>query len=238
MATIREIMRGVAAGLLLTASFSAHALLIGQIDTFQDGTTDQWFAGGLGGPDHPPIAPHNVATGGPAGAGDAFLEITASTQNGAGSRVVAINGAQWAGNYLAAGVHGIAMDVANLGQTALTVRLLFEDPKGGPPVDEGVTTLGFALAATGAWQHIFFPISPAALTMIDGNANTLLGQTTLLRIINSPTPDDAIAQVGVLGVDNIQAVPLPGTLPLLGAALVLLGRFTRGKRRDGAAEAA
>jgi hypothetical protein len=135
-------------------------------------------------------------------------------------------------------VNGIALDVRNLGQTPLTVRLLFEDAMGGPPADEGVTTLGFALAATGAWQHIFFPISPAALTMLDGNANTLLRQTTLLRIINSPTPTDAVSSVSVLGVDNIRAVPLPGTLPLIGAGLVLLGRFTRGKRRDIAAEPA
>src|SRR4051794_833264 len=100
MTTIREMMRGVAAGLLLTASFSAHALLIGQIDTFQDLTTDHWFAGGLGPPppQAPPVPPQVVVTGGPGGAGDAFLEITASSQNGAGSRVVAINGAQWAGS--------------------------------------------------------------------------------------------------------------------------------------------
>ena len=70
MTTIREVMRGVTAGVLLTASFSAHALLIGQVDTFQDLTTDHWFAGGLGPPGQvPPVPPQVVATGGPAGAG-------------------------------------------------------------------------------------------------------------------------------------------------------------------------
>jgi hypothetical protein len=211
---------GIIASLLCIPAFLRGAT-IGQIDTFQDGTTDGWFAGGLGMGMVPPIPPHVVTTGGPSGAGDQFLQITAVGGVGAGSRIAAINTAQWAGNYLSAGIAGIGMDLKNLGTTELTVRLLFEDPMGGPPVDEAVTTFGQVVPVGGGWLHAFFPISPAAFTTISGNVNTLLAQTTLMRIINSPTPEDAITIVGTLGVDNIQAVPEPSSLLLVLPAMAL-----------------
>src|SRR5689334_5596309 len=87
---------------------TAGAVIVGHIDTFQDLTTDDWFAGGLGLGQVPPIPPQVIPTGGPGGAGDAFLQITANGETGLGqhpgSKITAINGKQWAGDYLAAGV--------------------------------------------------------------------------------------------------------------------------------------
>jgi hypothetical protein len=95
---------------LSLAPFASGAT-VGQIDTFQDGTTDGWFAGGLGLGLVPPIPPQVIANGGPKGAGDQYLQITGIGGDGAGSRIVAINLAQWAGNYLTPGLTGIAMDL-------------------------------------------------------------------------------------------------------------------------------
>ena len=205
---------------------SALALVVGQIDTFQDLTTDGWFAGGLGPPAQiPPFPPHVVATGGPAGAGDAYLDIAAVSGEGPGSRLVAINATQWAGDYLGSGVGFVSMDLVNLGATELVIRLLFEDPMGGPPVDEAVTTTGFALAVGSAWQHAVFPIAPADFTVLRGDINELLAHTTLVRIIDAPTPTEAVHIVGVLGVDNIAAapgrqLPTPASLWLVAAAIL------------------
>jgi PEP-CTERM motif len=216
-------------GVLALAPQMAGAVVVGQTDTFQDLTTDGWFAGLLG--MMPPVPPHVVATGGPGGAGDAFLEITGLGGLGAGSKITALNNAQWAGNYLAAGVTGIAMDLKNLGLTELTVRLQLEDAMGGPPADEAVTSFGAVLAVGGDWARFVFPISPADLTVVVGDAATLLSQVTFLRIIQNPLPGESAPVVGVLGVDNISAIPEPSSLALIASA-ALAGFMAYRRRRS------
>jgi hypothetical protein len=174
-----------------------------------------------------------VPTGGPEGAGDQFLRITSNGVAGTpGSRLVALNAAQWAGDYLAAGITTIEMDLKNLGNTELTIRLLFEDPIPGPPTNEGVTTFGAVLPVGGDWTHVAFSISPGDLTMLLGSANAVLSNTTVLRIIDSPTPTEAITIAGQVGVDNIEAaaVPEPATLLLTSTGVVALAARYRKRR--------
>ena len=233
---MRTLLTAIA--LLIVIAFvpaTASGASIGLKDTFQDGTTDGWFAGGGPFGQVPPVPPQVVPTGGPEGAGDEFLQITSNGVAGTpGSRLVALNAAQWAGNYLAAGITTIEMDLKNLGATELTIRLLFEDPIPGPPANEGVTTFGAVLPVGGGWTHVAFAINPGNLTMLFGNANTLLSNTTVLRIIDSPTPTEAITIAGQLGVDNIEAsaVPEPATLLITSTGLVALAARYR-RRRDG-----
>ena len=81
-------MRPIAAGILATALTSlaapAGAVVVGQLDTFADGTTGGWFAGGgpLGGT--PPVPPAVVGSGGPGGAGDAYLQLSSTGSMGPG----------------------------------------------------------------------------------------------------------------------------------------------------------
>src|SRR6516164_4335602 len=110
------------AAMLVFPTVGASQVVVGQIDTFQDGTTRNWF-----GPP-PPNQPVNIATGGPAGAGDAFLRITSTGTSGAGSRLAVLNDQQWSGGQTySPSVAGISMDLENLGSTSLTVRLAFQD---------------------------------------------------------------------------------------------------------------
>jgi hypothetical protein len=205
----------------------ASAITIGQVDTFQNGTTDGWFAGGLGFGVFPPIPPAVVPNGGPMGVGDQYLKITAIGGNGAGSRIAAINVAQWAGNYAASGIGQIAMDLANFGPTEVTIRILLEDPMMAPPEDEAVTTFGAMLPVGGLWQHFIFPVNASGLTALSGDINTLLSNVTLMRIINSAGPTDAEPIVGVVGVDNIAAIPEPDTWMAMLGGVALLWRRTR-----------
>jgi hypothetical protein len=129
-------------------------------------------------------------------------------------------------------VSAIEMDLKNLGNTGLTIRLLFEDPLGAPPADVAVTTFGQFLPVGSDWTHVVFQVSPSQMTPLLGNATTALSNTTLLRIIDSPTPTDAVSILGTLGVDNITArsVPEPNTILLTAIGVVALAYGYRQRR--------
>lgn len=216
--------------LLVTALWSAprtataSPIVVGQIDTFQDVTTDGWFAGGGPFGQVPPVPPSVVVTGGPTGANDAFLRVTSSGGQGAGSRLVAMNASQWAGDY--SGVSALEMDLINLGSTDLTIRLLLEDPLLAPPANIAVTNGAFLPVGSG-WTHVVLSLAPGDLTAILGNPAALVANTTLLRIIHSLGADAADPIAAALGVDNISAGPVPRPGPFTPvpepATLLLVG---------------
>ena len=87
----------------------AHAVSVGLTDTFAGVSTAGWSTGGAS-----PVPPAAQAGGGPAGAADPYLLLSAIGHAGAGGRLVAFSGAQWAGDYLQAGVSAISLDANNL----------------------------------------------------------------------------------------------------------------------------
>lgn len=198
---------------------SLFGAVIGQTDDFEDGTTQGWlinslgFGGGTG--------PQNIASGGPAGANDNYMLMTATGGSGGGSKLNVNNFfAQWAGNYTAAGISQITVDLNNFNTVDLHVRLFLENPLGGPPTDTAYTD-AFLLPAGSGWMHAAFVITPAALHVQTGDVNTLLANVTGLRLYHGtagPHPPEAI--VGTLGVDNITAqTPEPSTMILAGLGL-------------------
>jgi hypothetical protein len=196
----------------------AFAVTLGQIDTFEDGTTQNWTVGLLGAPH--PMPPQNNPSGGPAGVNDNYLLLTSLGGVGPGNRLTVINPGQWAGNYLAAGVTTISMDVNNLGGTDLALRLLFEDPVAGPPTDIAISTNSILVPANSGWISVVFPIMPGDLTVLSGDVTAALTNATELRLFHSPAlgfPGPAV--VSSLGVDNIAAVPAPPPALLLTTGL-------------------
>lgn len=226
-----QILCGAVALAAWTMSAPSHAITLGQIDNFSSGVQG-WSAGGGPLGQFPPVPPTVVGTGGPGGAGDAFLVITSDGNAGAGGRLVAMNVlGQWSGDYTAAGVTGISMDLKNLGSTDLTVRLYFEDPIPDPPLNEAVSG-GLLLPAGADWTHAVFPVSAAALTVLQGSADAVLGNTRVLRVFSNAAADFPPERlVGVLGVDNIQAVPEPSTSATLLGGLALLASMACRRRR-------
>jgi hypothetical protein len=236
----------------------ADAVTAGQIDTFEDGTTAGWTINLLGMGSPPAAAlPTTVSTGGPAGPGDAYLQLGAVGGSGAGSRLSAINAAQWAGDYLASGVTTITLDVSNLGTTDLALRLLFENPVLGVtpvgPTDVAFSTDPITVPASSGWISVAFPITVADLTAEIGDVATALSTSTVFRIFHNPDPAfpgpgiGLPAIVATLGVDNICAVapgvsciadiepvPEPGTVWLVGGSLMGLAALQRLRRRRAA----
>lgn len=207
------------------AASVASAVTIGQTDDFEDGTTQGWVVALLG---SSPLPPTNVSTGGPAGSGDHFLLLQSQGNLGAGSRLVAINVSQWTGDYTAAGVTAIAMDLENLGDTQLSIRVMLADPAGGPPADLAVSTAPIVLDPGSGWHSVVLPVTAGSLTAGVGTVDAALSGATELRIYHGTSasfPGGPIA--AALGVDNIRAVPEAGTAPLVAVGLALVARVRR-----------
>ena len=125
--------RFVSGAVALAAALSAPAvspgqtLTLNQVDTFTSGTTANWIQGVSA-----PAGALTVVPGGPAGAADNFLQIT-SDGSGPGGRLTAFNQTQWVGNYSAAGINVIEMDLrAPAGATQpLSMRVAFRNGNSG-----------------------------------------------------------------------------------------------------------
>lgn len=241
MAVLRLLLPLRCLSLLLALSswsLTASAVSVGQIDDFEDGTTQGWDNGNLA------PGPANVASGGPAGADDSFVQIDSSGGSGFGSRLVVFNRLEeWTGDYTAAGVDGITLDVNNLGQTDLVLRLLIADGVPGSPSNSAMTAGIFVPAGSG-WSQLAFSLAPEDLLVRNGSIAAALAGATELRLFHAPTavfPGPGI--VASLGMDNVHAVPEPGSGGLLAASLLGLGatqasvrrRALRGRRTPGAA---
>ena len=212
----------LALGAATTFAAPALAITLGMSDSFQSGTDGGWSAGPAS--VNPPAV---VASGGPAGAGDGYLLITASGGVGAGSRLTAIAGAQWSGDYGAADVDGITLDVQNFGSTTLQLRLWLAGPAGSTALSSTAVTV----PAGSGWTAARFALDASALTGSAQNALAVLADVQQLRLFHSSSaafPGEAI--VAALGVDNISAVPEVPAAWLMVPGLLAIGALR--KRRS------
>ncbi|MDJ0868774.1 MAG: PEP-CTERM sorting domain-containing protein [Myxococcota bacterium] len=214
--------------LLLPIALPAAAVSFGQLDDFQDGTTQGWIHGGLS-----PVPPTNEG-GGRGGPDDRFLRNRSlgSGSGNPGSRHTVFNPAQWAGDYTAAGVASISMWLANFGPTELAIRLNLEGA-GGTFATETAAVLP-APGAAPVWTQVVFPVGPDDLTgdFLGGGSDVLetLADVSALRLVHTPEPATrlGIPQIeGVLGIDDILAIPEPTTGLLAALGLGALGAARR-----------
>ena len=213
--------------LLAVLPTMAAALTLGQIQTF-DNAAHGWVYGAGPVLNNPTLFP--TALGGQGGATDPYLLLQSTGTTGPLSRLTAQNFGLWAGNYTAAGVDRIRMDVNNFSVNVLSLRLALLE-FAGPPVGIALSQ-AINVPANSGWHSIEFDISAAALTGVLGNPATTLLNVGELRIVHDPagvfgtaTPVPAIA--ASLGIDNITAIPEPATLTLVGAGLAAAAVFAR-----------
>jgi hypothetical protein len=217
----------VAVFALLLLAQPARAIVFGQLDNFQDGTTREWSTGQFA----PEVT--NISTGGPAGAGDRYIRITADG-SGAGGRLVAFNFTTWTGNYIAAGVNVISISLNNFSAVNLSIRFAFQSEivQGGP----GYLSQAMILPANSGWMNFTISLAPGSLTAVNSptSYNTFFQNVAWTRIIHAPGTGslNGAPVTGQLGIDNIQAIPEPSTAALAaGGLLALAAGFIRRQRR-------
>ena len=190
--------------LVVAASSAGAQITGGQIDKFPTSTMGWQGA-----------APAWVSTGGPAGAGDGFLRLTSNGAGGPGGKMAGYNSIQWAGNYLAAGVTSIAVDFHNLGPTSLEMRLVMFDIG---TTTQWVSNSSVILPTGSAWTHAIFAFDEPSFTRTQGTTSfhdTIVDANRIMFRHDPGAPsNNGVSISGILGIDNVQAVPEP--LSLLG----------------------
>ena len=204
---------------------SASAVVVGQIDDFQNGTTMNWSNGDIIGT----VPVTNIATGGPAGAGDRYIQLTADGSS-SGGKLTAFNRDQWLGDYLAAGVTTIEVDLLNQSAVALSIRLAFKTGPGSAGVP-GYLSQAMLLPVNSGWQHFTISLLAANLIPVGGPdpwSTLFIGE---VRFINETGTSNLSGNpvVGQLGIDNVHAVPEPATTVLVAGSLLMVAARLRRK---------
>jgi hypothetical protein len=207
-----------------TLAFSAlalaamgQAITLGQLDTFTTGT-DNWIG-----------SSPSLAMGGPGGAADQFLRL----QSGPGfsPKMAARNITQWLGNYPLAGVDSVTLQVANFGVSAIELRVAVFGSAG----QEFTSTVSSTIAADGVWRSFSFSLASSALTSVGANndyAGAMAGVTNFMFRHNPGAPTGAGNHpnfTGVMGIDNVRAVPEPTSLAVLAISCAVFRRRKRNR---------
>lgn len=214
---MRSWLVGLGFSLVALAGSPAAAISLGQVDSFQSGTTLAWEGG---------AAPTNVATGGPAGSGDAYLQIRSAFFN-----LGTNNSAQWSGDYLSAGVTGLVVQLNNFGSNR-DLALRFSLFGAGSVF---ATTNEIVLSANSGWQVFHFGLGETDLTRTLGTGTLAqtLAAVDILLLRHDPDPISAPGGsnpiTATLGIDNITAVPEPTSALLLAAGLAGLAATRRSR---------
>jgi hypothetical protein len=194
----------LAAIFFASISSTASGISLGQVDDFQDGSTQHW---GIS------LLPENIADAGPDGVGDNALLITAHGGHGPGGRLLtATDGFQWDGNWTSAGVTQIAIDVRNPNQYPLMMRIGIAGPDGIGGAgfgDAHVSTNPITVPADDAWHSITFPATAADFTSTSTSTNiaAALAGVSQFRVLHNPEISFLGETVsGSFYMDNIRAL--------------------------------
>lgn len=208
--------------LTLGLSGPVHAITVGAVQTFEDGSTGGWFTGAAS-----PLPVENVDSGGPQGAGDGYLLAGSAGGVGAGSRLVVMNDGDWTGDFLGAGVTGMRLDVRNFGASDIVLRLRLESGAGAALSSAGVT-----LPSASGWTTVELSLDASDLVPSGGDLGSILSGVTLVRLFHGPAASfPGPASLASLGIDNVTAVPEPDGRWLSAAGLCMLAGFLGNRRR-------
>ncbi len=193
----------------------AFGATVGQSDNFNDGTLQGWLSGDIN-----ENGPSNVMDVGQGGVGDHVMHVVSNAEGGGpGAQPVVFNFAQWVGDYLAAGITAITLDINNLSAIPVHPGIELWGPGGSINTVSGPT-----VPANSGWTSITINIEPGNL--VGGGVLATLADVTTLRFREIQGGSFVVPNGATTAYyDNITAVPEPASLALLGlGACALLRR--------------
>lgn len=136
--------------------------------------------GGWSEPDKSPNPPVIVNEG------NAYLQNSSTGTNGAGSKWVMINSSTaWTGDYDAAEVENISMDVRNSGSETVHLRFAFSNNEGG----DFVNTRAVRVDPGTHWQTIHFSLDDDDMVVNEGgNIDDIMSSVGTVRLLSHPNP--------------------------------------------------
>lgn len=171
--------------------------------------------------------------------GNPYLEIAADGSGQLGKMITFNANAEWTGNYQAAGVTGIQLDIRNMSDSDDVYLRMAIGNRASPQQSGGTWWLSNTatfIPLESDWMHVFLPFTEADMVVV-GN---IMGESDNeafidtfsaiqnIRILSAAVPVGAIGDefLGDVGIDNVALVPEPSTMPLigLGALMVYYGR--------------
>jgi hypothetical protein len=189
----------------------AEAVVVGQVDTFAVGSQDWSTAAFL-----------SIANGGPNGASDQYLRVASNGQHFSSGLLRSENYSQWSGQYATAGINAIRVDLLNPNSSPLEIRLILNAGNYG----RFTSLTSFSLPADGVWHRAAFGISLADLAPLIPFTDFTISLEHVIGIGIQHQPgapaDFGPLTAGVLGVDNVTALPEPVSLIMFACAAILL----------------
>ncbi len=201
---------------LLACQSASAALTLGLLDDFEDGTLGGWA---------PPVGNTRNVAGGPPGS-TRYLEI------GPANKLAAFDAG--ISGVIAPNVERIRVDMFRpSGLSELEIRLVLFGPS---PNDRWTSTDAQILPGDGLWRTYEFGILSADLTQVSGTATYADLTDDLNRImfrhdIGAPSRGGTpvVPSIGVFGIDNVSAVPIPAAVWLFAGAMAAFGFAVRGR---------
>lgn len=177
------------------------AIVANQVDTFNNGTTQNWG-----------ISMGNVPVGvlmngGSSGmAGDHALLMDSSQF---GNKLLVLNQMQWTGNWTAAGITQVSMDVKNLNPFGLSMRLGIAGPGGFGALGSGDTFISknvIPVPADNAWHAITFNVLASDFQFVNDDyqdSAAALAGITHFRILHTLQAGDYSGNGAVDAADYV-----------------------------------
>lgn len=204
-APLRRALAVVAAAALAAPAVSTAATL--HVDDFTAAGTSSWTGGAFGGG-----LPTRQSSGGPGGAGDAYLQV-ATTVN----HLATYNSSSaWTGSFAAVDAGVVRLDMRNApGSDPLQMRLVLFGP--GSTNVRWNSTAAHTVPADGDWHNYEFSLAEESLTRVAGVGTyaDLMNGVVRFMLRHNPTPSATGVNVtATLGLDNIElAAAAPPTSP-------------------------